>query len=74
VPIGCSGPHNCPAPQVCCETLASTFPTPRASNTACADTCTGLNHYVMCNVDADCPQTASSCQASGALPGFKRCF
>jgi hypothetical protein len=73
VPIGCSGPQNCSAPKVCCETTVSAFP-PRASDAACVDTCTGSNQYVMCNVDADCPQTEPSCQPAGALPGFHRCF
>jgi hypothetical protein len=73
VPIGCSGPHNCPAPKLCCETTAGAFP-PRASDTACVDSCTGLSHYIMCNTDADCPSTEPSCQPAGALPGFFRCF
>jgi hypothetical protein len=38
------------------------------------DTCTGLNHNVMCRTNADCPQTTPNCQPAGALPGFYRCF
>jgi hypothetical protein len=73
VPVGCAGPQNCPAPKVCCETTFGSFP-PRAINTACVDTCTGLNHNVMCRTSADCPQTTPNCQPAGALPGFYRCF
>jgi hypothetical protein len=56
---------------VCCETTNS--PPTRAISTVCAATCTGTTKYILCNVDADCPQSLPTCQASALLPGFRRC-
>lgn len=70
--MGCAGPQNCPSGQVCCETANTQLS--RAISTACASTCSGTTKFILCNVDADCPQSLPSCQPSNLLSGFRRCF
>jgi len=72
VPLSCDGPEDCDSGEVCCGDVFKLGQNESFTNVACAATCTGMDHRVVCGASGACP-TNESCTTSDILPPYLDC-